>query len=246
MRLLTSYSQYHNRKYRKTGHLLQGRYKSILCESDQYFAELVRYIHLNPVRARMVNSPEDFPYSSHRAYVGLEVPWLVDVESVLRHFGATKKLARERFNLFVRAGIKEGHKQEFYNAEQGRILGSAEFVEKTIRRIGEIPREEPKFRVGESFEPELLLSTFEEVTGSDRSEFCVPSKQRDVVLVKELLIMLGRKLGASNAALARMTGLDASVVSRRYESAKAKIADSDLIETRMLLERLRDRLSRKP
>ncbi len=77
-RLLTAYSQYHNRKHRKSGHLLQGRYKAILCQSDQYLAELVRYIHLNPVRAKMVRRPQDFPYSSHRAYLGLDEAWLVD------------------------------------------------------------------------------------------------------------------------------------------------------------------------
>ena len=57
-RVLTSYSQYHNRKYKKIGHVFQGRYKSILCQTDRYLGELVRYIHLNPVRARMVKRPE--------------------------------------------------------------------------------------------------------------------------------------------------------------------------------------------
>jgi len=57
-RVLTGYSQYYNRKYKRVGHVFQGRHKSILCQSDQYLAELVRYIHLNPVRARMVSLPE--------------------------------------------------------------------------------------------------------------------------------------------------------------------------------------------
>ena len=118
-RLLTAYSQYHNRKHRKSGHLLQGRYKAILCQTDQYLAEVVRYIHLNPVRAKMVRRPQDFPYSSHRAYLGLDAAWLVDVEPVLRHFGSNKTLARERFQLFVRAGMKLGHREEFYRADQG-------------------------------------------------------------------------------------------------------------------------------
>jgi hypothetical protein len=89
--LLTAYSQYHNRKYRKVGHLFQGRYKAILCQSDRYLGELVRYIHLNPVRAKIVARPEDFPYSGHQAYLGLDKSGLVDAEPVLRHFGATKK-----------------------------------------------------------------------------------------------------------------------------------------------------------
>ena len=54
-RLLTGYSQYYNRRYRRVGHLLQGRHKAILCQSDRYLAKLVRYIHLNPVRAKMVD-----------------------------------------------------------------------------------------------------------------------------------------------------------------------------------------------
>ena len=64
-RILTGYSQYYNRRYMKIGHLLQGRHKSILCQSEVYMGELVRYIHLNPVRARMVTRAEDYPYSSH-------------------------------------------------------------------------------------------------------------------------------------------------------------------------------------
>jgi putative transposase len=85
-RLLTGYAQYYNRRYRRAGHLLQGRYKAILCQSDRYLSELVRYIHLNPVRARMVNQPEDYKYSSHRAYLGMASTGIVDVEPVLRHF----------------------------------------------------------------------------------------------------------------------------------------------------------------
>ena len=88
----------------------------------------------------MVRRPQDFPYSSHRAYLGLDEAWLVDVEPVLRHFGASKKLARERFQLFVRAGMTLGHREEFYRADEGRILGSEDWVAETKNRIGEIPR----------------------------------------------------------------------------------------------------------
>src|SRR5262245_4110519 len=62
-RILTGYSQYYNRKYRKMGHVFQSRYKAILCQSDTYLAELVRYIHLNPVRAKMVRKAEHYQYS---------------------------------------------------------------------------------------------------------------------------------------------------------------------------------------
>src|SRR2546430_12392038 len=92
-RVLTGYSQYYNRRYRRVGHLLAGRHKSILCQSDRYLAELVRYIHLNPVRAKMVDVPEQYKYSGHRAYLGL----------VLRHFGGEES-GRSRDLPTVRGG----------------------------------------------------------------------------------------------------------------------------------------------
>src|SRR5438552_902297 len=139
-RLLSGYAQYYNRRYRRVGHLLQGRHKAILCQSDRYLSELVRYIHLNPVRAKMVRRPEHYCYSSHRAYLGLEEDTLVDVDPVLRHFGGKRKLARERYQEFVLAGMKLGHQEEFYRAEEGRILGGEEFVDATIHRLGETKR----------------------------------------------------------------------------------------------------------
>ena len=125
-RLLTGYAQYYNRRHRRVGHLLQGRHKAILCQSERYLSELVRYIHLNPVRAGIVSRPEDYKYSSHRAYLGLEPAGIVDVDPVLRHFGASKEVARERYRKFVAAGIKLGHCEEFYVADEGRILRSDE------------------------------------------------------------------------------------------------------------------------
>src|SRR5207245_7841442 len=108
-RLLTGYAQYYNRRYRRVGHLLQGRHKAILCQSDRYLSELVRYIHLNPVRAEMVSKPEQYQYSGLRAYLGLKPTGILDVDPVLRHFGAKKKLAREAYERFVAAGMKLGH-----------------------------------------------------------------------------------------------------------------------------------------
>ncbi|MGZ8843464.1 MAG: transposase, partial [Pyrinomonadaceae bacterium] len=140
-RVLTGYSQYYNHRYRKVGHLLQGRHKSILCQSDRYLAELVRYIHLNPVRAKMVRRPEAYEYSSHRKYLGLEAAGIVD--PLLRHFGARKTVARERFGQFVMAGIKHGHRDDFYQTDDGRILGSEEFVEATIH-----PSARPRTELG--------------------------------------------------------------------------------------------------
>jgi REP-associated tyrosine transposase len=64
-----SYSQYFNLRHRKSGQVFEGRYKAIVCEKDEYWLQLTRYIHLNPVRAGMVDEPEQYLYSGHRAYL---------------------------------------------------------------------------------------------------------------------------------------------------------------------------------
>jgi len=64
-----SYTNYINRRKKRSGHLFQGRFKAVLVDVDSYFLELSRYLHLNPVRARMVTKPEDYPYSSYRSYI---------------------------------------------------------------------------------------------------------------------------------------------------------------------------------
>jgi putative transposase len=136
-RVLTGYSQYHNRRYKKIGHLFQGRYKSILCQTDRYLGELVRYIHLNPVRAKMVKRPEGYEHSGHLAYISLDKSGLVDAEPVLRHFGGTKKRAIAVYTRFVAAGIGEPSQDEYYRASEGRLLGSDEFLEEIRHRVGD-------------------------------------------------------------------------------------------------------------
>ena len=240
-RLLTAYSQYHNRKYGKCGHVLQGRYKAILCQSDQYLAELVRYIHLNPVRAKLVRSPDDYPYSSHRSYLSSKQSPLVDVEPVLRYFGATKPVARARFERFVRAGVNLGHRAEFYRADEGRLLGSEEWITKTKNRVGEIPRgARPRVKSDSRVNLSALLSAAERLTGVKARDVYGSRKSRNLILVKEAIIVVGRELGASNADLARLLGIDGSSVSRRYDAGLAKINRSQ--DLKFLVQRLRQEM----
>jgi len=227
-RVLTGYSQYYNRRYRKVGHVLQGRHNAILCQSDRYLSELVRYIHLNPVRAKMVRKPEAYEYSSHRQYLGMEAAGMVDVDPVLRHFGARKEVARERFRQFVVAGIKQGHRDEFYAADEGRILGTDEFVDATIHRIGEATGAtrsgKKKLTTGaREFDAPRLLLAVAKSCGIPKDKFCGPGKSSAVVDAKEMLILIGRQAGASVKTLSEITGISSSAVSRRHDAAKSKL-----------------------
>lgn len=128
------YTRYLNARRKRTGHLFQGRFKAYLVDRDAYGLALVRYIHLNPVRARIVRQPGAYPYSSHRAYLGREeLPWLT-TDWVLGQFGSRVGLARSRFVRFVHEGRSEGHNEVFYGgAADSRIVGKEDFVRAVLK-----------------------------------------------------------------------------------------------------------------
>jgi putative transposase len=233
-RLLTGYTQYYNRRYKKIGHVLQGRYKAVLCQSETYLTTLVRYIHLNPVRAKMVSQAVEYPFSSHRAYLGLDPAGPLDVDPVLRHFGSKKAVARRHFSAFV-DGVHDSDRSDDIAAmlDQGSvgILGSDEFVDATIHRLGEhVPKGTPK-RMPD-LDTEALLASVEEIFGVGRKEICGSIKSARIVEAKEALIVCGRRVGASVADMARLTGLNSSTVSRRYASAISKIDRDKTLQSR--------------
>ena len=110
-KLLTGYAVRYNHRHQRHGHLFQNRYKSIVVEEDTYFKELVRYIHLNPLRAGIVKSLaklDHYYWSGHSALVGcFEYKWQ-DTACVLKWFGKRLKQARQVYRQFVEEGIALG------------------------------------------------------------------------------------------------------------------------------------------
>lgn len=127
------YTRYLNKARNRIGHLFQGRFKAYLVDQDSYGLELVRYIHLNPVRAKLVKTPQAYRWSSHRAYLGEQkLDWLT-TDWVLGQFAPTAGIARRRFAAFVAAGQDEGHSDRFYGGEADtRVVGEADFVKKVL------------------------------------------------------------------------------------------------------------------
>ncbi len=162
-RLLTGYAGYFNRRHRRHGHLFQNRYKSILCQEEPYFRELVRYIHLNPLRAKLVRELKALdknPYSGHSAVLGSVKRDWQQVDYVLGFFGKTKSAARRAYRHFVEKGVSQGRRHELtggglvrslggwtaIRALRGdserikgdeRILGDSDFVEAVLREADE-------------------------------------------------------------------------------------------------------------
>ena len=126
--LLFRYTRYFNRRYGEVGHLFQGRYKAIVCDKDAYLLELVRYIHLNPVRAKIVKKPEDYVWSGHLSYLGRGGDDFIDEGLVLDQFSKNGTLARRRYREFVWEGIGSGHEEKYYEVKDQRYLGGDRFI----------------------------------------------------------------------------------------------------------------------
>jgi putative transposase len=126
--LLTGYVRRFNRIHRHKGHLFQGRYKAILCDRDSYLMELVRYIHLNPVRASLVKRPAEWTWSGHGEYLGKQKGGLIDPGPVMEELGS-----QARYEQFIREGVKESYRAEWHPGEQAPFLGPAKFVKRMAK-----------------------------------------------------------------------------------------------------------------
>lgn len=230
--ILFRYTRYWNARYKKIGHLFQGRYKAILCERDSYLLELIRYLHLNPVRSKMVRYPEQYRWSSHRAYLEGDGKGWIAMEEVLPQWGRSRKQAVATYRRFVRDGFQEGHREDLYQVVDQRYLGDESFVEKVEERIAD--RETPQ----------VVDIRWAEVRDSVCREFGVPpsvvlhrDRRRENVRIKRVMAWVGREVGGfSNGEIARELGQDPAALSRGL----GKLADELGVnrELRRVVEKL--------
>lgn len=133
-RLLTGYAASFNRRHKRTGHLFQNRYRSIICQEDAYLKELVRYIHLNPLRAGIVPDFESlcvYPWSGHAVLLGNRKCEWQDTNYILSFFGAKASNARTSYAEFVRSGSTQGRRPELVGGGLIRSTGGWEEVKKS-------------------------------------------------------------------------------------------------------------------
>jgi putative transposase len=142
------YTQRFNRQHGRVGHVFQGRYKAILVDRESYLLELVRYVVLNPVRAGMVTSPEQWHWSSYHATAGqAHAPDWLATEWVLRQFGTRQPHAHARFDQFVRDGqirpsIWHGLRNQIYSGDESFVarMQSQIQAEKPLDEIPKVQR----------------------------------------------------------------------------------------------------------
>jgi putative transposase len=239
-RLLTGYAVYYNRRHERHGPLFQNRYKSIICQEDSYLIELVRYIHLNPLRAKSVIDLENldsYLYCGHSALMGeVKRDWQ-DVEYVLGFYGKGAGIAQEKYRSYMEEGIKLGKRPELVGGGLIRSLGGWDEV-KRIRVNGKDRIKSDQRILGESeFVADILLESenqfnrkyrlknrgydFEKVLNrvsaifQKKEEYITgKGRQRDRVKAKDLLCFWSvTELGISMVDLARRFDVTPAAVS---------------------------------
>ena len=238
-RLLTGYAVTFNRRHRRHGHLVQNRYKSVLCQQEPYLLELVRYIHLNPLRGRLVRdlgALDRYPYAGHSVLMGRREHAWQETGVILGHFGRRAGPARTAYRAFVEAGIPLGRRPELvggglirslggWTAVQAlrrgaarrkgdeRILGDAGFVLAVLEATAEhLRRQERVRRQGRDLA--WLARQVAPVFGLTPDEIYRPSKRRPRVAARSVFCYWAvRDLGVTATAVAQALGCTQPAVS---------------------------------
>ena len=235
--LLTGYAGAFNRRHRRVGHLFQNRYKSIVVEEEPYFLELVRYLHLNPLRAGVVRDLRAlarYPWSGHAALLGRQaVPWEA-TDAVLERFSRSRRQAREKYREYVAAGVRQGRRSDLQGgglvrsaggwaavqalrrgrerwAADERILGSGEFVEAIQREAVRLAHSAGHPR--RDLTLPVLLGRCATAWGVSLAELLGGSRRRPVAHARAVASWLAvRELGLAIGEVAGALGVSRSAV----------------------------------
>jgi len=250
-RLLTGHAGYFNKRHRRTGHLFQNRYKSILCQEDTYLLELVRYIHLNPLRAGLIKDMDilkKYPYSGHSALMGKAKKNWQDIKWILKLFDKRLRVARRLYHEFVEKGISMGRRKDLtggglvrsmggwavvksmrkakiFEKSDERILGDGNFVDQVLS-VAQEQMEQKNLLISKGYTLDVIAERVCEEMNIDPPEIWKSGKSRNRVAARSLLCFWAvRELGISMTELSRKLNLSLSGVSQSVARGE-KIVDA--------------------
>jgi len=239
-RFLTGYAITYNRRHKRYGHLFQNRYKSIVCDEDAYFRELVRYIHLNPIRAKVVKTMPEldrYRWCGHSVVMGRMKHEWQDRDYILSWFGEKEGEARRAYRQYVEEGVEQGRRPELVGGglirsmggwsqvlsmrrhnervlTDERILGSGDFVDRIIREADH--RAKYQF-VGNKIR-EKAAEFIEEVCKKENinaKELRMGAKRGRIGQVRsQIAYQLVEDYGVPLAEVARQLGVTTSAISK--------------------------------
>lgn len=247
-KLLTWYAIYYNRRHHRSGHLFENRYKSILCEEENYLLALVRYIHLNPIRARIVRTLHEldrYPWSGHSFIMGNTKCLWMGMDYVLSQFSQNRRAAKIAYRKFIEEGMGMGHRPELSGGglirslggwsqvlsmhrkglrelSDERILGSGNFVSTILNEAEEKEKRQLKFRQSGRTIAEIME---EECKSRQISlkELNSGSRRRKVSQTRAVVAYRGKEeLCLSAAEIARHLGVSTSSITRTFEKMERK------------------------
>jgi REP element-mobilizing transposase RayT len=253
-RLLTGYAVTFNFRHRRHGHLFQNRFKSILCQEDTYLMELVRYIHLNPLRAKIVPSLTDldqYAYSGHSAILGKHKRAWQDTDYILKFYAKTVIVARRRYREYVNKGIVQGRRPElvggglvrsaggwsalktmrqlgFQQKADERILGDGDFVSWVLSEANE--QLEAKYRLKASgFDFNMVVKRVAELLQIAPDRVMFSGKSRQAVKARSLVCYwASSKLGLSQIHLAQRFGISQPAVSLSVKRGEKLVKEQSM------------------
>jgi hypothetical protein len=239
-RLLTGYAVWFNKKYRRHGQLFQNRYKSILCQEEPYLKELVRYIHLNPLRAGLVENMKKLdkhPWCGHSVLMNKTKQAWQNVDYVYGLFSEKKRIARTRYRVYVEKGILDGKRPDLTGGGllrstggwavlkglrkvgirvkgDERILGDSDFV-KNVLKSAEEELEQKYDLKARGYDFDRVAQRVAEVMEIETERVTAFGKSPQTVKARSLLCFWAhRKLGMTTIEIGRRLNISQSAVSR--------------------------------
>ena len=235
--LNVSYATYYNKKHRRNGHLFQGRFKAILINADEYIIQLSRYIHLNPVRAKMVLKPGDYPWSSYLSFTGDRKlqDWL-ETGGILSHFGKQRKTTIHYYREYVEDVDIEGIENPNKYVTGGFILGSTDFVKwvtdkflssrKTEKEIPQLKKLKPKLSI------ENVIKAVCNEYGCSKEYILEKGRKRNIA--RDIAIYLTRdNSGMSCENLGKyFGGISGAGITMRYNNVCRELAKNEILKNK--------------
>jgi hypothetical protein len=237
-KLLTGYAVFYNKRHKRHGHLFQNRFKSIVCEEDSYFRELVRYIHLNPLRGSLVENMrglDKYAWCGHSSIMGKQWYDWQDTAYVLAWFGDSKKASKHNYRKFVEKGVSLGRQPQLVGGGLIRSIGGWSQV-KALRRMGDRQASDERILGSGNFvkqiTAELDLKKKYRVTSQDREEKVEKainalqsgSRMRNISQARKTLsLKLVHEYGLTLAETARQLGVSTTAVAKIVYKEQQKL-----------------------
>ena len=196
--LQTSYTVYFNKRHRHTGHVFEQRYKAFLVDKDNYLLQVSRYIHLNPVAARVVDRPQDYRWSSYHGYVKGKGAAGLNRDLVLGQFEGRGRKRAWGYRDFVEGGLKRKEQWSQFPIIKKAFVGDEEFVEQARKKVKREPTIEGHYGLGS------IVQVVCKVTGLERDELRRAAREERVQRGREVLMYVARRY--SDAGLREISG----------------------------------------